>query len=76
MLGEHAKRDMVTEEKPGSLGKKIEQRTLWKEVGDKHKKHKEESAGSIKSHKKGDNKKKENEKGGLLRDRFFLTLNL
>jgi hypothetical protein len=73
--GEHTKREMVTREKPGSSGKKNEERTPSKEASDKHKEHKEESAGSIKSHKKGD-KKKKNEDGGLLRDRFFLTLNL
>jgi hypothetical protein len=32
------------------------------EAGDKHKKHKDESAGSIKSHKKGDKKKKKMKK--------------
>jgi hypothetical protein len=62
MLGEHAKREMVTEEKLGSLGKKNEQRTPSKEAGDKHNEHKEESAGSIKSHKKGDKKKKKMKK--------------
>jgi hypothetical protein len=62
MLGEHAKRDMVTEEKAGSLGKKIEERTPSKEAGDKHNKHKEESADSIKSHRKGGKKKKKMKK--------------
>jgi hypothetical protein len=33
-----------------------------KEVGDKHKEHKEEPAGSIKSHRKGDKKKKKMKK--------------
>jgi hypothetical protein len=55
MLGEHAKREIVTGEKPGASGKKYEERTLSKEAGDKHK---EESADSIKSHRKGDKKKK------------------
>ena len=55
MSGEHAKTEMATREKLGSLGKKNEERTLSKEVDDKHK---EESAGSIKSHRKGDRKKK------------------
>jgi hypothetical protein len=58
MPGEHAKREMVTGENLGSLGKKNEERTQSKEVGDKHKEHKEESAGSIKSHRKDDKKKK------------------
>ena len=46
---------MVTGEKVGSLRKKIEERTPSKEAGNKNK---EESAGSIKSHRKGDKKKK------------------
>jgi hypothetical protein len=50
---------MVTEEKVGSSGKKIEERTSSKEAGDKNK---EESAGSIKSHRKGDKKKKKMKK--------------
>jgi hypothetical protein len=74
MSGEHAKREMVTEEKVGSSGKKMEERTTSKEVGDKNKGHKEESAGSIKSHSKGD--KKKNEEGGLLRDRLFITFHI
>jgi hypothetical protein len=49
MLGEHAKRDMVTDEKPEASGKKNNERTPSKEADDKHK---EESAGSIKSHRK------------------------
>jgi hypothetical protein len=64
MSREHHKREMVTGEKPWSSGKKNEERTLSKEAGDKHKEHKEEPAGSIKSHRKGDKKKKENEEGG------------
>jgi hypothetical protein len=54
MSGEHAKREMLTGEKPEASGKKNDERTPSKEAGDKHK---EESAGSIKSHKKGDKKK-------------------
>jgi hypothetical protein len=61
MSGEHAKREMVTREKPRSLGKKNEERTPSKEADNKHKQRKEESAGSIKSHKKGDKKKKKME---------------
>jgi hypothetical protein len=56
--GEHAKREMVTGEKPGSSGKKNEERTPSNEADDKHKEHKEVSVGSIKSHRKGDKKKK------------------
>jgi hypothetical protein len=62
MSGEHAKREMMTGEKPGSSGKKNEERTPSKEAGDKHKEHKEESVGSIKSHRKGDKKKKKMKK--------------
>jgi hypothetical protein len=57
MLGEHAKREMVTGEKLEALGMKNKERTPSKEVGDKHKDHKVESVGSIKSHRKGDKKK-------------------
>ena len=62
MSGEHAKREMVTEEKPRSSGKTNEKRTSSKEAGDKHKEHKEESTGSIKSHRKGNKKKKKMKK--------------
>jgi hypothetical protein len=48
-LGEHAKREMVTSEKLEASGKKNEERTPSKEVGDKHNK---ESVGSIKSHRR------------------------
>jgi hypothetical protein len=60
--GEHAKMELITEEKPGSSGKKNEGKTPSKEVGDKHKEDKDESAGSIKSHKKGNKKKKKMKK--------------
>jgi hypothetical protein len=59
MSGEHAKRDMVTDEKLEGSGRKNDEQTLSKEVGDKHK---EEYASSIKSHKKGDKKKKKMKK--------------
>jgi hypothetical protein len=55
MSGEHAKREMVTGEKPKGSGRKNDERTPSKEAGDKHK---EESASSINSHRKGDKKKK------------------
>jgi hypothetical protein len=72
MSGEHAKREMVIGEKPEGWGRKNNERTPSKEVGDKHK---EESASSIKSHRKGD-KKKKNEESGLLRDRLFITFHI
>jgi hypothetical protein len=52
MSGEHTKREMVTREKPGFSGKKNKERTPSKEAEDKQKEHKEESVGSIKSHRK------------------------
>jgi hypothetical protein len=59
MSGEHAKRElMITGEKPGSSGKKNEEKTPSKEAGHKHKEEKDESTGSIKSYKKGNKKKK------------------
>jgi hypothetical protein len=62
MSGEHAKREMVTREKPVYAGKKNEEKTSSKEVGHNHKEEKDESTGSIKSHKKGDKKKKKMKK--------------
>jgi hypothetical protein len=62
MSGEHAKREMVTGGKPEASGKKNDERTPSKETGDKHKEHKDESASSIKSHRKGDKKKKKMKK--------------
>jgi hypothetical protein len=59
MSGEHTKREMVTSEKPEGSGRKNDERTPSKEAGDKHK---EESASSIKSHRKGDKKKKKMKK--------------
>jgi hypothetical protein len=46
MSGDHAKREIVTGDKPTSSG-----RTLSRESGDKHK---EESSSSNKTHQKGD----------------------
>jgi hypothetical protein len=54
MLGEHAKREMVTGKKPEGSGRKNDEHTPSKEVDDKHK---EESTSSIKTHRKGDKKK-------------------
>jgi hypothetical protein len=50
MSGDHAKREVMTGDKPASSG-----RTLSRESGNKHK---EESSSSIKSHRRGDKKKK------------------
>jgi hypothetical protein len=50
MSGEHAKREIVTGDKPASSGK-----TLSRDSGNKHK---EESSSSIKSHRRDDKKKK------------------
>jgi hypothetical protein len=50
MSGEHAKREIVTSDKPASSG-----RTLSRDCGHKHK---EESSSSNKTHRKGDKKKK------------------
>ena len=65
MSEKHAKKELITEEKPGSLGKKNEGTTLSKEAkvsSDKHKEDKEETVGSIKSHKEDDRKKKKMKK--------------
>jgi hypothetical protein len=61
MSGEHTKREMVTGEKPegSGTGRKKEERTPSKETGDKHR---EEFVSSIKSHRKGDEKKKKMKK--------------
>jgi hypothetical protein len=50
MSGDHAKREIMTDEKAASS-----ERTLSRESGNKHK---EESSSSIKSHRRGDKKKK------------------
>jgi hypothetical protein len=68
MSGDHAKREIVTSDK--GIGSR---RTLSRESDDKYK---EESSSSIKSHRKGDTKEKENEEGGLLRDRLFITFHI
>jgi hypothetical protein len=48
MLGEHAKKELITGEKPGSSGRKNEGKTPSKEAGDKHKEDKDESVGFTK----------------------------
>jgi hypothetical protein len=59
MSGEHAKREMVTGDKPEGSGRKNDEQTPSKEANDKHK---EESASSINSHRKGNKKKKKMKK--------------
>jgi hypothetical protein len=59
MSGEHAKREITTGEKPEGSGRKNDERTPSKEAGDKHK---DKFASSIKSHRKGDKKKKKMKK--------------
>jgi hypothetical protein len=54
MLGDHAKREILTGDKPASP-----ERTHSRESGHKHK---EESSSSIKSHRRGDKKKKKMKK--------------
>jgi hypothetical protein len=54
MSGDHAKREIVTGDKPTGSGK-----TLSRESGNKYK---EESSSSIKSHRRGDKKKKKMKK--------------
>ena len=71
MSREHAKKEMVTGEKPEGSGRKNNEQTPSREASDKYK---EESASSIKSHRKGE--EKENEESGLRRDRLFITFHI
>ena len=64
MSGEHAKRDMIIDENTKSSERKNEEQTPLKEVGDKHK---EESIGSIKSHRKGDKKRRKSRRWSTTR---------
>jgi hypothetical protein len=59
MLGDHTKREIVTGDKVKGPGRKNNDQTPSRESGDKYK---EESASSIKSHRKGDKKKKKMKK--------------
>jgi hypothetical protein len=52
MSGDHAKREIMTGDKPASSGRSLS----W----ESDHKHKEESSSSIKTHRKGDKKKKMN----------------
>ena len=62
MSEEHTKKELINGEKLGSSGKKNEGKTPLKYASDKHKEAKDESVGSINSHKKGDKKKKKMKK--------------
>ena len=55
MSGDHVKREIVTGDKDEGSGRKNNERTPSRESDDKYK---EESASSIKSHRKGDKNKK------------------
>jgi hypothetical protein len=59
MSEDHAKWEIVTGDKAEGSGRKNNERTPSRESGDKYK---EESASSIKSHRKGDKKKKKMKK--------------
>jgi hypothetical protein len=59
MSGDHVKREIVIDDKAEGSGRKNNERTPSRESGDKYK---EESASSIKSHRKGDKKKKKMKK--------------
>jgi hypothetical protein len=59
MSGEHAKREMVTGDKPEGSRRKNDEQTPSREAGDKHN---EEFGSSIKSHRKSDKKKKKMKK--------------
>jgi hypothetical protein len=59
MSREHAKKEMVTGEKPEGSGRKNNEQTPSREASDKYK---EKSTSSVKSHRKGDKKKKKMKK--------------
>jgi hypothetical protein len=59
MSGDHAKREIVIGDKAEGSERKNNERTPSRESGDKYK---EESASSIKSHRKGDKNKKKMKK--------------
>jgi hypothetical protein len=70
MSGDHAKKEMEIGDKPTtSHGKASSEESRNKGKG------KEKKSSSHKSHRSGD-KKKEDEEGGLLRDRYFITFHL
>jgi hypothetical protein len=59
MSGDHAKREIVTGDKAEGSGRKNNEQTPSRKSGNKYK---EDSASSIKSHRKGDKKKKKMKK--------------
>jgi hypothetical protein len=68
MSGAHAKKEMVTGEKPATSHGKAPS----VESGNKKR---EESPPRVKSHR-SDDKKKKNEESGLLGDRFFVAFHI
>ena len=58
MSKEHAKREIVTSDKAEGSGRKNNEQIPSRESGEKYN---EESASSIKSHRKGDKKKRKSE---------------
>jgi hypothetical protein len=75
MSGEHAKREMETGDKPIGDKPTTSHGKASSEESRKKGKGKEKKASSHKSHRSGDKKKKD-EEGGLLRDRYFITFHL
>jgi hypothetical protein len=67
MSGAHAKKEMVTDEKPATSHGKAPS-------GESGNKKREESPLRIKSHRSDD--KKKNEESGLLQDLFFVAFHL
>jgi hypothetical protein len=68
MSGEHAKKEMVTGDKPVTSHGKAPS-------GESRNKGEEKESPSHKSHRSGE-KKKEDVEGGLLRDRLFIAIHL
>jgi hypothetical protein len=68
MSGDHAKKEMVTGDKPATSHGKAPS-------GESRNKGKEKESSSLKSHRSG-NKKKEDEESGLLQDQFFIAIHL
>jgi hypothetical protein len=65
MSGDHAKREIVTDEKPATSHGKAPSKESSNNL--------KEGLPPHKSHRSGD-KKKEDEEGGLLRDRLFVAI--
>jgi hypothetical protein len=75
MSGDHAKKEMETGDKHIGDKPTTSHGKASSEESRKKGKGKEKKASSHKSHRSGD-KKKEDEEGGLLRDRYFITFHL